>query len=289
MHQHLTDWLRPAPSLENFQETFEHLSLELGQLQRQARSFGLPIIVLFEGWEAAGKGAVIQRLALTLDPRGYRVISVQPATGPELLWPPLYRFWRDLPEPGQLVLYNLSYYDRIWRALAEGDLGKRKLAAACNDICAFEHTLQQQGYLIKKFFLHITRKEQIRRFHAIQSDNSMAWRIDATDLRQHRKYDAWCRAITKVMSKTEATGNPFVVVDSCSRKSAALVVLEELRRSILAHLGRNPAPPTPSSETVVQVAEPERADASQEGFVNAPKPNLSQPNAGIFASRITSG
>jgi polyphosphate kinase 2 (PPK2 family) len=277
--------------VEHFQHEFEQLSLELGEIQRKARGFGLPSIVIFDGWETAGKGAVIQRLALTLDPRGYRVVTVKPVTDAELFWPPLYRFWRDLPEPGQMVLYNQSYYDRLWRGLATGEIGKRQLEVACKDICAFEQTLQQQGYIIFKFFLHITHKEQKRRFHALQSDKHLAWRINAAALRQNHRYEDWSRAVAKVMTKTQMTGNPFVVVDSSSRKAAALLVLEELRRGLLAHLGRSPS--TPAEGNIVQVPEPHRPEATPSAEVtpqNAPIENAPEPpHEGVFTRRISSG
>lgn len=224
----------------------EELSQSLGRLQREVRASGRPILVLFEGWEAAGKGTLINRLAMSLDPRSYRVITVQSATQQEILRPPLYRYWRDLPEPGRFVLYDRSWYDRIWRSLAEGEFGKRELEEACDDACAFERTLTSHGYVIIKFFLHISKREQSRRFRKLQAERSTAWRIDATDLRQHRHYNLWQRAIERVMTRTNLESGPFHVIDAKNRKTSTLLVFRELQRVLTAQL----TPPTGVDKTL---------------------------------------
>lgn len=231
---------RTPESDEECAREIEQLGVVLARLQREARTNRLPIIVLFEGWEAAGKGTLINRLALTLDPRGYRVMTVQSVTEQERLRAPLYRFWRDLPEPGQIVLYDRSWYDRIWRGLAEQRLSKLELREACFDIAALEQTLINQGYLVVKLFLHISKQEQAKRFRALRRSRSTSWRIDASDLRQHNHFKRWKRAVEKVMART-CSDRPFLVIDAEDRHQAALLAIRELVRALSERLAAQPA------------------------------------------------
>lgn len=230
---------RTAESDQNCTQEFEQLGLVLARLQREVCTSRLPIIVLFEGWEAAGKGTLINRLATTLDPRGYRVMTVPSVVGQERFWAPLHRFWRDLPEPGQIVLYDRSWYDRIWRGLAEQSLNKLELREACFDVAAFEQTLSNQGYLVVKLFLHISKQEQARRFRALSRSRSTSWRIDAGDLRQNRHFNRWRRAVEKVMVRT-CSGRPFFVIDAEDRHQVALLAIRELTRILSDRLAVQP-------------------------------------------------
>lgn len=246
---------RVTESDEDCARELESLGATLGQLQREVRVKRLPVIALFEGWEAAGKGTLINRLALSLDPRGYRVLTVQSVTENERLRPPLYRFWRDLPEPGQIVLYDRSWYDRVWRSLANERLNKLELREACDDIVAFERTLRNQGYLILKLFLQISKQEQARRFRTLLRSRSTAWRIDASDLRQHRHYRRWSRAIERVMARTCAD-SPFAVIDAEQRQRAALAAFRVTSSALAASVapGANESTSTPTSVVELSAA-----------------------------------
>lgn len=241
---------KPLGDEAEFDRQVATLEVELGELQRATRAANLPVIVIFEGWEAAGKGTLINRLAMALDPRGYRVITVQSETAQELLRPPLYRFWRDLPEPGRIALYDRSWYDRTWRALAEGELDKRELTHACDDIRAFERTLMDHGYVLIKLFLHISKDDQGRRFRKLQRDRATAWRIDASDLRQHRHYQDWRRAIGRVIDKTSVAKAPFLVIDAASRHGAALLAFREIRNVLVSRLVVPPTDAIVESEAI---------------------------------------
>lgn len=262
---------RPMGHADGDVDEIKGLSVELGRLQRALRVAGVPVLILFEGWEAAGKGTLINRVALTMDPRGYRVLTVQSATDEENLRPPLYRFWRDLPTPGQIILCDRSWYDRIWRALANGEIRKRELSESCEDIRAFERTLADQGYLVLKFFLQISKKEQGRRFDKLQKRRSTAWRIDATDLIQHAKYRKWKHAIEHVMAETAGTATPFHIVNAKSRQLATLAVFREIRRIFIEHL----------REVASRAATPAAQNPPE------PKPLEQNPNAWCSASPAT--
>lgn len=258
---------RTPESHEECAHEIERLGLELARLQREARTNRLPTIVLFEGWEAAGKGTLINRLALTLDPRGYRVMTVQSVTEQERLRAPLYRFWRDLPEPGQIVLYDRSWYDRIWRGLAEQRLSKLELQEACFDVAAFEQTLANQGYLVVKLFLHISKREQAKRFRALRRSRSTSWRIDASDLRQHNHFKRWKRAVEKVMART-CGERPFLVIDAEDRHQAAVIVIRELVRALGERLARQPA----TDVGVAMGADPHSINVSDSPGVDGAEP-----------------
>jgi polyphosphate kinase 2 (PPK2 family) len=261
-------------------QELDALAMELGRRQREVRSSGRPVIVLFEGWEAAGKGTLINRLAMALDPRSYRVITVQSATPEERLRPPLYRYWRDLPGPGRFVLYDRSWYDRIWTGFAEGKMGARDLEEACEDVRAFEKTLVSHGYTIVKYFLHIKKREQARRFRKLKADKSTTWRIDESDLRQHRHYDIWRRAIEKVMTNTGSDSGGFYVIDAGSRKDATILVFRELTRILGSQIDTSKCDVKPSE---VQTALPDGTPSSSE------TPSVAVKDLVINSPRITNG
>src|ERR1700726_2297320 len=162
--------------------------LKLADLQRQVKALGIPVIVVFEGWSASGKGTLINELILPLDPRGVTVHSASGPTEEEAFYPFLWRFWKRTPTRGRLAIFDRSWNRRGVADRGAGLMKGEQLRQAFDDIRSFERQLSDEGVLIVKFFLHISKGEQKRRFEALRASPSTAWRVTKEDLRQHEHY-----------------------------------------------------------------------------------------------------
>ncbi|MEL6547296.1 MAG: polyphosphate kinase, partial [Myxococcota bacterium] len=154
-----------AASKKAYQEELASLQLELLKIQQAYHHQGAPrAILLFQGWDAAGKGGAIRRITERLDPRGLRVHAIAAPTPAEQGRHYLWRFWQRIPQPGRIAIFDRSWYGRVLVERVEGFAKKREWKRAYDEINEFEHTLVDDGVRIVKFFLHITADEQLRRF-----------------------------------------------------------------------------------------------------------------------------
>ena len=142
----------------------ESLDLRLGEAQRALRGAGISVLIVFEGWDAAGKGAAIGRLSHAFDPRGFTVHHIHPASEMDAFLPPMYRFWTRLPVRGNIAVFNHSWYRQVLDEAIDGEHSASRMAAAYERIRCFERQLTDDGTAIIKFFLHISKEEQAKRF-----------------------------------------------------------------------------------------------------------------------------
>ncbi len=220
------------------------LELRLADLQRRARDAGLPVLVVFEGWSAAGKGTLISRLIQPLDPRGFQVHSIGEPNADERRRPFLWRFWNHTPARGRMAIFDRSWYRRVLvERLAEG-LGMGEVRQAFAEIRDFERKLADDGAVLIKFFLHIDRREQRRRLKRLARTASLGWRVTAADWRQQRRYPAWVAAVDQMLESTDSDFAPWTVVEAHDERFAAVKVLQTCARAIEAGLRpRRAAPP----------------------------------------------
>jgi len=221
--------------------------LKLAALQRQAKILGIPVIVVFEGWSASGKGTLINEMILPLDPRGFTVYSARGPTEEEAFYPFLWRFWKRTPTRGRLVIFDRSWNRRVVRDRVEGQVTGKRLRQAFEDICAFERQLTDDGAVIVKCFLHISKKEQMRRFDALRASAATAWRVTEDDLRQHKRYAEYLAAAEDMLIETDADYAPWTVVEAHDRRFATLkifaTVIDALQRGVaVAERKAQPAP-----------------------------------------------
>src|SRR6201997_55163 len=162
--------------------------LKLADLHRQVKALGIPVIIVFEGWSASGKGTLINQLILPLDPRGFTVYSASGPTEEERFYPFLWRFWKRTPTRGRLAIFDRSWNRRAVTDRVEGQVKGKQLRQALEDIRSFERQLTDDGVVIVKCFLHISKKEQKRRFDALRASPATAWRVTEHDLRQHQRH-----------------------------------------------------------------------------------------------------
>jgi len=222
----------------DFKKAKDDLDLRLAALQRRAKDLKIPVIIVFEGWDAAGKGTLINDLILPLDPRGFNVHSTLPPSQEEALHPFLWRFWPRTPARGRITLFDRSWYRRVLADRVDGQVKGRTLQQAFDDITSFERLLADDGNVILKFFLHISKAEQKRRFDKLRKNPATAWRVNAGDLKRHKQYAKYLAATEEMLAKTDADYAPWTVVEAHDHRFATLkifsTVVDALERRIAA-------------------------------------------------------
>src|SRR5271157_2043923 len=176
--------------------------LELAALQRQAKILGIPVIVVFEGWSASGKGTLINEMILPLDPRGFTVYSARGPTEEEAFYPFLWRFWKRTPTRGRIAIFDRSWNRRVIVDRIEEPLKGQRLRQAFEDIRSFERQLTDEGMVIVKFFLHISKTEQERRFDKLRANSATAWRVTKDDIHQHQRYAEYLAVTEDMLTET---------------------------------------------------------------------------------------
>jgi polyphosphate kinase 2 (PPK2 family) len=219
------------------------LEIRLGSLQRKAIEAKLPIIILFEGWEGAGKGSLINRTIQSLDPRHFKVHSVQKPNEEERLRPFLWRFWTRTPAAGRLTIFDRSWYHRVLHDRVDKTVSKAEWVNAYDEINAFEQQLVSGGYLIIKLFLHISKKEQRRRYEKLEQNPSTAWRITKHDWTHHRRYDKYAEAAEDMFARTSPV--PWYVVEAMDRRFATVKIFQIVSEAVDNALASRPAAAQP--------------------------------------------
>ncbi len=223
---------------EEYKSLISDMRLKLGELQRQAKNQKIPVIVVFEGWDAAGKGTLINQLMQALDPRGYNVFPTNPPVEEEQLRPFLWRFWCRTPEQTRIAIFDRSWYGRVLVERVDKVVPKKQWSTAYEEIKAFERQLADAGNVIVKFFLHITKKEQKKRFEKIESDPALRWKVTKTDWRHHRQYEKYLAAVEDMLAKTDTSYGPWTIVEAHDRRFATVKIFRTMIQSIEEAISR---------------------------------------------------
>jgi AMP-polyphosphate phosphotransferase len=191
---------------------------------------GRRAIVVFEGWDAAGKGGVIKRLTALMDPRGYKVWPIAAPKDAEKRNHYLWRFWMRLPERGDLAIFDRSWYGRVLVERVEGFAKEDEWRRAYDEINAFEKMLTDDGVRIAKFFLHIDKKTQLERFEEREADPLKQYKLGSEDWRNRKKWGVYVDAVQEMLDKTHRPDAPWTLVAANDKKNARLAVLEAVAR-----------------------------------------------------------
>jgi AMP-polyphosphate phosphotransferase len=244
----------------------DDVDLKLGSLQRQVKALGVPVIVVFEGWSAAGKGTLINELILPLDPRGFTVHSARGPTQEEAFYPFLWRFWKLTPTRGRLAIFDRSWNRRVVNDRVMKQVKGKQLQQAFEDIRSFERQLTDDGVVIVKCFLHISRNEQKRRFSTLRASATTSWRVTKDDLRQHRRYAEYLAAAEDMLIETDTDYAPWTVVEAHDRRFATLkifaTVIDALERRVAAVERNAEAPATLPADNSFKTTVLDRVDLS---------------------------
>ncbi len=220
-----------------YKRLMPELSKGLYELQKVSWATGIPVIILFEGWDAAGKGTSIQRLTRPLDPRGYKLYPIQAARLFEKKRPWLWRFWRALPARGEWAIFDRSWYGRVMVERVEKLIPESEWRRAYREIVEFERTLVDGGHLILKFFLHISKEEQRRRFNKLSKNQNTAWHVSEEDWVHHRQYDIWLRAYEEAFERTDTEWCPWRIIGATDRRYTQMSVCQMVAEALSNRLG----------------------------------------------------
>jgi AMP-polyphosphate phosphotransferase len=211
------------------------LRLRLGGLIGE-QGIGPPVCVVFEGWDASGKGGAIKRLVAPLDPRHVRVVQFAAPTYDEKRHHFLWRFWPTLPGWGGMAVLDRSWYGRVLVERVEKFATKAQWSRAYGEINEFEGSLAAEGMVMIKFFLHVSDEEQLKRFEARRGDPLKSWKLTDEDWRNRKRRKQYAAAIEDMLERTSTAAAPWHLVEGDSKRWARVNVVETVCERIEAAL-----------------------------------------------------
>ena len=211
---------------EDYRRQLKALQKQLGELHNWLYRRRVPVVIAYEGWDAAGKGGNIKRLTEALDPRGY---EVHPIASPEpyakarhYLW----RFWTRLPKDGHIAIFDRTWYGCVMVERLEGFCSENDWQRAYNEINEFERELTDWGAVVIKFWVQIDKQTQLLRFNERQNDPAKQWKITEEDWRNREKWDAYETAVNEMLQKTSTANAPWHILESVDKKYARIKALQ---------------------------------------------------------------
>jgi len=221
---------------EEYKKRLAPLQQRLYELEHAVFDAKVPVMIVFEGWAATGKGRLISILAERLDPRGFRVVPITPPRTAETHYPWMWRFWLKIPARGQMVAFDTSWYRRVLIDRVDKAVSQDEVRSAYQDIAEFEETLSADGTVMLKFWLHISEKEQARRIGKLRKDRLTAWQVSDEDLLQHKNYKKFTGAVEDMIARTDSPHAPWTIVESNDRYHMRIKVLETMITTLEARL-----------------------------------------------------
>jgi AMP-polyphosphate phosphotransferase len=219
--------------LERYQTAMRLLAYRAYEAKR-------PVLLVYEGWDAAGKGGNIKRVTEKLDPRGYTVHSIAAPSGEDATHHYLWRFWRRLPEAGQVAVFDRSWYGRVLVERVEGFCTEGEWRQAYGEINDFERQLADFGALIFKFWIHISPEEQLNRFRSRQQDQFKSWKLTDEDWRNRDKWDPYAEAIEDMLRLTDTSYAPWDLIAGNDKRFARISALKILVKRLALELDYDP-------------------------------------------------
>ncbi|PWV63246.1 polyphosphate:AMP phosphotransferase [Plasticicumulans acidivorans] len=219
---------------KDYAERLLTLQGRLNKLQRKAREKGVSSILVFEGWDAAGKGGAIRRITSAMDARNYQVVQIAKPTDEEAARHYLWRFWRHMSRAGRMTIFDRSWYGRVLVERVEGFARPQEWRRAYGEINDFEEHLAEHGIVLLKFWLHISRDEQEKRFRNRESTPWKAWKLTDEDWRNRERWGDYELAVNDMVEHTSTRLAPWVLVEAEDKYYARAKVLE----SVCEHLAR---------------------------------------------------
>jgi AMP-polyphosphate phosphotransferase len=227
-----------AERLAAAQKRLLGLRLELGGLIGSGE-LGPPVCILFEGWDASGKGGAIKRLVAELDPRHVRVVQFAAPTYDEKRHHWLWRFWPALPGWGGMAVLDRSWYGRVLVERVEGFATEEQWRRAYEEIRDFERMLAVEGMLLIKLWLHLSSEEQLKRFEKRAQDPLKAWKLTDEDWRNRDKRPQYLEAVEDMVAETSTDFAPWTLVEAESKRYARVKVVETVNAAIEAKLKKH--------------------------------------------------
>ena len=224
--------LSPAMPDDKYDKKLKKLQARLSELHNILYRKKIPVILCYEGWDAAGKGGNIRRVASPLDPRGF---DVQPIASPlphELNRQYLWRFWTRLPRSGHICIFDRTWYGRVMVERLEGFCKEKDWQRAYNEINEFERQLTDWGAVVIKFWIHIDKDTQLARFTDRQNTPEKQWKITDEDWRNREKWDQYEGAVDEMLQKTSTENAPWYIIESNDKQYARIRTLKIIVKAL---------------------------------------------------------
>ena len=211
---------------EEYKTRLKKLQKRLAELHSELYRLRIPVVIGFEGWDAGGKGGAIKRLTSNLDPRGYRVNPTAAPNDIEKVHHYLWRFWNSVPKAGHIAIFDRTWYGRVMVERIEGFCSEAEWRRAYQEINEMESHMANAGAVVLKFWLHIDKDEQERRFRERQANPAKQWKITDEDWRNREKWDQYEEAVNEMLIRTSTTYAPWIVVEGNDKRYARVKVLQ---------------------------------------------------------------
>lgn len=212
------------------------LETRLGELQRQLKAQNIPVMIVFEGFDAAGKGMQIGELIQSLDPRGFKVSAIKEESEEERMHPFLWRFWTKTPEKGTIAIFDGSWYRRVLIDRFDKRTKKKEIPEAYQSICSFEKQLTDDGNIIIKLLLAIDQKEQKKRFKKLSDSKETQWRVTQGDLERNIKYPEYVQMMEEMLQITDTDYAPWTIIEATDRRFATVKIYTAVIKALEEHL-----------------------------------------------------
>ena len=220
-----------------YKKKLKMLQYEMLNAQQFLYNNKIGLIIAFEGMDAAGKGGAIKRLTERIDPRGLIVTPISAPQPHERRYHYMHRFWRKLPQHGQIAIFDRSWYGRVLVERIEGFATKDEWKRAYKEINDFEKQLTDGNYIVLKFWIHIDSDEQLKRFNDRANDPYKAWKLTEEDWRNRDKFHLYEEAADEMFDKTDTDNAPWYIIPGNDKLYARVQVLEE----VIAHIEKEAA------------------------------------------------
>ena len=237
----LLDQVDLSPSLteEEYRKELKSLQAKLSELHNTIYRRKIPVILCYEGWDAAGKGGNIRRVADPLDPRGCDVIPIASPEPHEKKRHHLWRFWTRLPRTGHVTIFDRTWYGRVMVERLEGYCREEDWKRAYNEMNEFERQLTEWGAVVLKFWIHIDQDTQLDRFIDRQNNPEKQWKLTEEDWRNREKWSQYEEAVNEMLKKTSTENAPWHIIESNDKLYARIkvlkIVVEALEQAIKKH------------------------------------------------------
>ena len=224
---------------ETYEKKLEELQKKLTLLHSEIYAKRIPVVLAFEGWDAGGKGGAIKRLTRALDPRGYTVNPTSSPNDIERAHHYLWRFWTKMPKDGHIAIFDRTWYGRVMVERIEGFCTTQEWQRAFKEMNQMEQQLVNHGAIVIKFWMHIDKEEQERRFKERQENPDKQWKITDEDWRNREKWELYEQAVDEMMVRTSTVNAPWVIVEGNDKLYARIKVLETVVDALEKRLHHN--------------------------------------------------
>ena len=230
--------LNKSVDKENYKKLREEMDVKLGELQRACKAEKIPVVIVFDGFGAGGKGTQINRLIQPLDPRGFDVYASRETGEEERMRPFLWRYWTKTPEDGRMMIFDKSWYDKVTVDRFDKETKRQELNGAFRDILSFEKQLADSGMILIKLFLYISRDEQKKRFKRLEESKETAWRVTEADWKRNKDYDTFLEMNEEMLQRTDTGYAPWTIVEATDKNYAAVKILSTVTDRLEYELNR---------------------------------------------------